>query len=168
MAIAAPIITEKGLASKPGSKGRPRKLHWKDEFLMYCCFHHADMTNRKIQALMDVSSGVVSNAIRSYADYLDIFFALAFPNPTRDEIQRNYPSSFIETFCHAMIVMIIDCTRPGGRCKTPAPTYHTLFSGLSIISLPVQNLLLGVLLLGSFLIHGVLMASHHPLLIQML
>lgn len=116
----------RGLASTPGSKGRPRKLLWKDEFLIYCCFHHAGMTNRQIQALMDVSSGVISNAIRSYADYLDIFFGLAFPNPTRDELRRNYPSSFIETFGHAMIAMILDCTDQGMQ-DPRSKLSHSLF-----------------------------------------
>jgi hypothetical protein len=41
---------------------------------------------------------------------LDLFFALAMPNPTREQIRANYPDAFVRAFYHAMIVMLLDCT----------------------------------------------------------
>jgi hypothetical protein len=100
----------KGLASVAGGRGRPRMLHWKDEFLMYSMYHYGGLSERQIAALFGASITLVGEAVRAFADYLDMFFARAMPNPSGDDLRRNYPDHFIRTFAHANIVMLLDCS----------------------------------------------------------
>ena len=119
----------RGLASSTGRQGgRPRKLHWKDEFLMYSCYHYTDMTHKMIAALMEVSRKLVHEAVCAFADYLDMFFEKTMPNPTRQEIRRNYPEHFIRTFHHASIVMILDCTDVATEDPALKRAHSTLWS----------------------------------------
>jgi hypothetical protein len=48
--------------------GRPQILDWKDEFLMYSCYHYTDMTHKMIAALMDVSQKLVHEAVYAFAN----------------------------------------------------------------------------------------------------
>jgi hypothetical protein len=51
----SPSKSIKGLASVAGGRGRPRKFHWKDEFLMYSMYHYGGLSESQIAALFDGS-----------------------------------------------------------------------------------------------------------------
>jgi hypothetical protein len=109
------IDGKKGLASscENAKGGAPRKLHWKDEFLIFMTVLHAGWTYMQIEAVFQVSDTMVSDIVHQYSVYLDLFFKKAMPNPTKEEVLRRYPRSFIEKHGHGRIVMILDCCDQG-------------------------------------------------------
>eukprot|EP00978_Attheya_sp_CCMP212_P016637 scaffold43752_cov51-Attheya_sp.AAC.6 len=64
----------------------------------------------QIKAVFQVSDTMVSDIVHQYSVYLDIFFKKAMPNPTKQEVLRRYPQSFIEKHGHGRIaIIILDC-----------------------------------------------------------
>jgi hypothetical protein len=118
----------KALASIAGGRGRPRKLHWKDEFLMYSMYHYGGLSEHQIAALFDVAITLVGEVVRAFADYLDMFFARAMPNPSSDDLRRNYPDHFIRTFAHANIVMLLDCSDQAMQDPKSKSAHAVLYS----------------------------------------
>jgi hypothetical protein len=84
----------KGLASVAGGGGRLRKLHWKDEFLICSMYHYGGLSQHQIAALFDMSITLVGDVVGAFTDYLDMFFARAMPNPSGEDLRRNYPDHF--------------------------------------------------------------------------
>jgi hypothetical protein len=100
-----------GLASsgKNAKGGAPRKLDWKDEFLIFMTVLHAGWTYIQIEATFQVSDTLVSDIVHQYSVYLNKFLKMAMPNPTKEQIRRRYPINFVEKYGHGRISMLLDC-----------------------------------------------------------
>ena len=121
----------------PGAAGgRPRKLDYKTEYLVYSIYVHGGWTESMLSALFGVDESVVCDIVTTWANYLDRFFARAFPTPTRSQVLRAYPARVLASFGHARIFMHLDAT----EVKAEVPKYkdahsamHSNYKGCSTI-----------------------------------
>jgi hypothetical protein len=77
---------------------------------MYSMYHYGGLSEHQIASLFASSITLVGEAVRAFADYLDMLFARTMPNPSGDDLCHNYPDHVIRAFSHANIVMLLDCS----------------------------------------------------------
>eukprot|EP00978_Attheya_sp_CCMP212_P016515 scaffold43323_cov103-Attheya_sp.AAC.3 len=77
------------------------------------CENAKGWTYMQIEAVFQVSDTMVSDIVHQYSAYLEFFFKKTMPNPTKQEVLRRYPKSFIEKHGHGQIAMILDCCDQG-------------------------------------------------------
>jgi hypothetical protein len=91
-------------------------------------YHYGGLSEHQIAALFNVSITLIGDVVRAFADYLDMFFARAMPNPSGDDLRRNYPDHFIRTFAHANIVMLLDCSDQAMQDPKSKSAHAVLYS----------------------------------------
>ena len=94
-----------------GRPGAPRQIVYHDQWLIYCLFVRAGFSMIMLRLITDIAVSYISDIISTWAVFLDQSFAKLFTNPTRSQLLKCYPETFIRKFGHARVVML----RPGGR-----------------------------------------------------
>ena len=92
---------------------RPRKVHWKTEWLMYCFYARCNTSMTRIASLFGVGETLVHDVVYAWANVLCTTLAKFFPMPTRSQMLRAYPKSVIKKFGHANICALLDATEIG-------------------------------------------------------
>jgi hypothetical protein len=79
-----------------------------DQFLLFELYVKAGWTQQHLSIMFDISVSAVSGYITTWAVMLDAAFARLFPNPTKAELLRCYPTTFVQQFGYADICMLLD------------------------------------------------------------
>ena len=108
--------------------GRPRKMTWKDEYLLWSCYVHCGWTEKQTARIFGVEPPTVSGLVRTWTVYLDQSFALLMPNPTQPELLRSYPRHAIRVFGHARAKMNLDATDTQGETPRFADSQSAAYS----------------------------------------
>jgi hypothetical protein len=83
-------------------------MTWKDDYLAFCLYIRAGMTQKAIAGLCGISEGRMSDIVHEWAQVMDDALQEMFPRPTRSQMLRAYPSRFIEVDGHARCFLLLD------------------------------------------------------------
>lgn len=92
--------------SKAGRQSSGRT--WKDDYLAFCLYVRAGLTEAAAGTLCGVGSSRMSLIIYEWAQVLDDSLRELFPCPTRSQILHAYPTRFLEADGHARCYMLLD------------------------------------------------------------
>ncbi|EJK68248.1 hypothetical protein THAOC_10592 [Thalassiosira oceanica] len=109
-------------------RGRPRKLHWKTEWLVYCFYVRCNISLRRTAALFGIGPTLVHDIVYSWACMLCESLGALFPVPTRSQMLRAYPLSVIKAFGHAKIFMMLDATEITAQVASMKTVNSILYS----------------------------------------
>ena len=102
------VMEDLDIAVEKSRRGRKRSLHWKSEWLVYCCYVHCNISQDRTAALFGISDTLVHDIVYAWANLLCKALGKLFPVPTRNQLLRAYPKSVIRKFGHANIFMLLD------------------------------------------------------------
>ena len=104
------VMEDLDIAVEKSRRGRKRSLHWKSEWLVYCCYVHCNISQDRTAALFGISDTLVHDIVYAWANLLCKALGKLFPVPTRNQLLRAYPKSVIRKFGHANIFTLLDAT----------------------------------------------------------
>ena len=107
---------------------RQRKIHWKTEWLVFCCYSRCNISMKRVATLFGIGATLVHDIVYAWANLLCISLAKFFPMPTRSQMLSAYPKSVIKKFGHANIFALLDATEIGVEVASMKTVNAILYS----------------------------------------
>jgi hypothetical protein len=103
-------------------------LDYKTEYLAYCLYAHAGMTQRRIAPFFGISETTIHNTVYCWANLMDDILKAWFPPPTHSQMLAAYPCSLQRKWGHARTAFLLDACEVQSQDATRLAVHAAWFS----------------------------------------